>query len=250
MTVPPHLTVLFLLAAVLISCATLLPSSALDRFRLLLGVVATVWICRLLRPLPVLEARTDNYTTESEALYDSDLARSPPRGSRAKTRSTKPPPVRLADYLRTHPQYAPLAPYRYTPSCRSSICSSFTTSSPPVIIHVRPARYPSVAQTPGPISFLATISNPPTPATPHVPTTLSPATPTKIVSLCPQVEAETVLQKETTPIPQIHMIPTPRIIPILPSASNLPLRASLVSLSPSALTFPPSACTPIAASGL
>ncbi|KAJ7441469.1 hypothetical protein B0H11DRAFT_2292355 [Mycena galericulata] len=244
MTVPPHPTVLFLLAAVLISCANLLPSSALDRFRLLLGVVATVWICRLIHALPLLEARTDNSTTESEVLYDSDLSRSPLHGSRAKTRSTKPPPVRLADYLRTHPQYAPFAPYQYTPSRRSWTCSSVTTSSPPVIIHVGPARYPSVAQKPGLICFLASISNLPAPVTPHVPTTLSPATPTEIVSLSPQVDAGAGLQKETSFIPQMHMAPTPRIMPLLPSAPNLPLRGSLVSLPPSASAFPPSAFTP------
>ncbi|KAJ7433707.1 hypothetical protein B0H11DRAFT_2296738 [Mycena galericulata] len=115
----------------------------------------------------------------------------------------------------------PLPPYRYTPSCRSSTCSFPTTSCLPVIIHVRSARYHSIAQTPRPIFLHASISNPPAPL--HVPKTLSPAPPTGFVSLLPQVDAGAVLQKETTPIPQMHMIPTPRIAPILPSTPNSPL---------------------------
>ncbi|KAJ7451277.1 hypothetical protein B0H11DRAFT_2330600 [Mycena galericulata] len=230
MTALPCCTVIFLLAALLTSCATLFSSSALDRsgFRLLL-----VWICRLLYVLPLLEAFADKFAAESEALYGQhgfySLSTSPPTGFRAKMSSTKPPPIRLAEYLRTHPQHAPLAPYRYMPSCRLATCSSPTTSCLLVIIHVRPARYHSVAQALRPIFLHTSISNLPAPTTLHVPKMLSPAAPTKMISLFPQVDAGAVLQKETTPIPQTHTIHTLRTDP------NLPLRASSHPLAVSGL---------------
>ncbi|KAJ6512318.1 hypothetical protein DFH09DRAFT_1333465 [Mycena vulgaris] len=237
--------ILLIITGLYTGCRCVVGSAMLEGLPALIAVGATIFLDRVFCSLILREAdvaiedcgsesteedstsdgnhsssgdESDSPSSEEDGTSGAIYASSPDQSERRRT-STRPHPVRLAEYVGHYPHRCaamsftkkplsrpPLPPYRDTPSCRSN-----KPISPPIIIHIRPSRPPIRLP---PTAFSNASTSAPGPYSNYVLSLAKPAPPlTGLACLIPFPKIVPTLNWPLPPIPQHLRAALPELAP-------------------------------------